>query len=47
MIGGLRCPWHSILRGLKTELPPAGVENRSGWGTVTNCLGMNRQPPKS
>ena len=23
MIGGLRCRWHSTLRGLKTELPPA------------------------
>ena len=42
MIGGLRCPWHSILRGLKTELPPLW-----GWRTVTICLEMNRQPLKS
>ncbi len=28
MIGGLRCPWHSTLRGLKTELPLDGVGNR-------------------
>ena len=47
MIGGRRCPWHSTLRGLKTELPPAGGENRSGWETVTLCLEMNRRLPKS